>query len=489
MVNLYGEKYSILGDKMKIVGREREKDCLMQCLLSKRPEFVAVYGRRRVGKTYLIKEFFNNNFSFYATGIANEKTTGQLKAFHSSLAKYGYEDKKQPSDWFEAFEILRKMLDGDKLYREPINNKRVIFLDELPWMDTAKSDFKSAFEYFWNSYASSKEDIMLIVCGSATSWIMNNLIYDRKGFHNRITRHIHLAPFSLAECEEFFKYNNIVMNRSQMIESYMIFGGVPYYLNLLDSRLSLMQNVDELCFKEYGNLHDEYYSLFYSLFNKPGKHMVILESLAKNPYGLTRNQLSKVGEIGGGSVLTKDLRELQECGFIRRFNKLTQKDEESFYQLIDPFVLFSILFLNNKTLKSWKEHINTPGYYSWRGKSFEIVCLNHTHQIKQALGISGIETDEFAWHSSHKDNGAQIDLLIARKDGVINLCEMKFTNEAYSLDSDEYEKILNRMSLFRKETGTNDAILITLICGGGYKRNKYSEIIQNVITGDDLFRQ
>lgn len=473
---------------MKIIGREREKDCLMQCLLSKRPEFVVVYGRRRVGKTYLIKEFFNNNFSFYATGIANKKTMGQLKAFHSSLIMYGYEDKKLPSDWFEAFEILRKMLDDDKLYREPINNKRVIFLDELPWMDTARSDFKSAFEYFWNSYVSSKEDILLVVCGSATSWIINNLIYDQKGFHNRITRRIHLAPFSLRECEEFFRFNSMVMTRSQMIESYMIFGGVPYYLNLLDSRLSLMQNVDELCFKEYGDLHDEYNSLFYSLFNKPGKHMAILEALANNPYGLTRTQLSEVEEIGGGSVLTKDLRELQECGFIRRFNKLKQKDEESFYQLIDPFVLFSILFLNKKTLKSWKEYINTPGYYSWRGKSFEIVCINHIPQIKQALGISGIETDEFAWHSSNKENGAQIDLLLSRKDGVINLCEMKFTNEAYTLDHDEYEKILNRMSQFRMETRTDYALHVTLICGSGYKRNKYSEIIQNVITGDDLFK-
>lgn len=473
---------------MKIIGREREKDCLMQCLLSKRPEFVAVYGRRRVGKTYLIKEYFNNNFSFYTTGIANEKTAGQLKAFHSSLVKYGYEEKKMPSDWFEAFEILRRVLESDKVYREPINNKRVIFIDELPWMDTARSDFKSALEYFWNSYASSEEDIVMIVCGSATSWIINNLIYDRKGFHNRITRRIHLAPFSLSECEEFFRFNNIVMNRSQMIESYMIFGGIPYYLNLMDSRLSMMQNVDELCFKEYGDLHDEYYSLFYSLFNKPEKHMTILETLAKNPYGLTRTQLSKIDAIGGGSVLTKDLRELQECGFIRRFNNFTKKDEESFYQLIDPFVLFSILFLNNKTLKSWKEHINTPGYYSWRGKSFEIVCLNHIQQIKLALGISGIETDEFAWQSSHKENRAQIDLLIVRRDGVINLCEMKFTNEAYSLDFDEYEKILDRMSIFRKETGTDNAIHITLICGSGYKRNKYSEIIQNVITGDSLFK-
>ena len=237
----------------------------------------------------------------------------------------------------------------------------------------------------------------------------------------------------------------------------------------------------------YGYLYDEYDNLFRSLYDKPEKHMAILEALAKKKDGLTRAELSKEKEIGGGSVLTKDLRELEECGFIRKYNNFSKAENDSLYQLIDPFTLFSIRFIQNKKFDSWKDYINSPGYNSWRGSAFEIVCLNHINQIKSALGISGIETNEFAWKSSNTEKGAQIDLIISRKDGVINLCEMKYTNEAYSLDAEEHEKIMNRLSQFQKEMGTKEAIHITLICGNGYKQSKYSGSVQNVILGDDLF--
>lgn len=471
---------------MKIVGRKREKDILMQCLKSKRPEFAVVYGRRRVGKTYLIREYFNKQFSFYSTGLTDEKTKGQLRAFNESLLLYGSTDKEAPKDWFEAFSRLRELLCSESVYREPINGKRVIFLDELPWMDTARSDFKSALDYFWNSWASAQEDIVLIVCGSATSWIINNLLTSRKGFHNRVTRRIQLLPFSLSECEELFELNDVVMTKNQMIESYMVFGGIPLYMNLFDSRLSLMQNINELCFKEYGELHNEYDNLFYSLFDKPEKHMAIIETLSKKKEGLTRTDLSKEKKIGGGSVLTKNLRELEECGFIRKFNNFT-KETDALYQLIDPFTLFSIRFIKNKKFDSWNEYINSPGYNSWRGNSFEIVCLNHVEKIKACLGISGIETNVFAWRSNKVKNGAQIDLIIDRKDGVIDLCEMKYTNEEYAIDSDEHAKLSNRLELFRKESGTNKAIHIIMIAGSGFKANKYSGVVQNVIVGEELF--
>lgn len=472
---------------MKIIGRKREKDNLMHCLNSKRPEFVVVYGRRRVGKTYLIREFFNRQFSFYATGLTDEKTKGQLKSFNASLLEYGSKEKEPPKDWFEAFSRLRLILESSKVYREPINNKRVVFLDELPWMDTARSDFKSALDHFWNSWGSAQEDLVLIACGSATSWLIKNLLTGRKGFHNRVTKRIRLAPFTLKECEEMYNLNDIVMTRNQMIESYMVFGGIPYYLNLMDSRLSLSQNINELCFKEYGDLHGEYKELFFSLFNKPEKHMAILETLAGKKEGLTRTDLSKVKAIGGGSVLTKDLRELEECGFIRKFSNFTKEENDALYQLIDPFTLFSIQFIERKKCSSWNEYINSPGYNSWRGNAFEIVCINHIDQLKSLLGISGIETKEFAWRSSKTENGAQIDLIIDRNDGVINLCEMKFTADEYVLEQAEYKKIQNRLAVFQAESGTNKAIHITLISGNGYKSNKYSSVVQTVILGEDLF--
>lgn len=472
---------------MKIIGRKREKEELMRCLNSKRPEFVVVYGRRRIGKTFLVREFLNNRFSFYATGLTDEKTKGQLRAFNVSLMQYGSRQKTMPADWFEAFSRLRAILESEEVYREPIRNKRVVFLDELPWMDTARSDFKSALEYFWNSWGSTQEDLVLIVCGSATSWIINNLLNSRKGFHNRVTNRIKLAPFSLKECEELLEFNDIVMTRSQIVESYMVFGGVPYYLSLFDSRLSLTQNINELCFKEYGNLRGEYDALFHSLFDKPEKHMTILKALAGRKEGLSRNDLSLIKEIGGGSVLTKDLRELEECGFIRKFTTLARGENDALYQLIDPFTLFSITFIEGEKCNAWDTYLNSPGYVSWRGNAFEIVCLNHVNRLKATLGISGIETREYAWRSKKDGKRTQIDLIIDRKDGVVNLCEMKFTNEAFVLSQEESERLRKRLTVFQEESGVNKAIHITLVSANGLKPNKYSGILQSVIPGEDLF--
>lgn len=472
---------------MKITGRKREKDILSRCLSSGHPEFVVVFGRRRVGKTYLIKEFFNGQFSFYATGLSDEKTRGQLKAFHTSLLSYGCTAETIPQDWFEAFMRLRRLMEEDSVYRDPINGRRIIFLDELPWMDTARSDFRSALEYFWNSWGSSQEDLLLIVCGSATSWIINHMLKDHKGFHNRVTRRIWLLPFSLGECEELLEINDVVMSRQQIIECYMVFGGIPYYLNLLDSRLSLAQNVDELVFKPYGDLKDEYKELFYSLYKKPEKHMAIIKALSGKKNGKTRKELSEDPMIGGGSILTKDLEELEQCGFIRKYTNYTMPKNNAYYQLVDPFVLFCCRFLNHHKRNTWMEYIHSPGYNAWRGNAFEICCVNHIPQIKASLGISGVDTMEYAWSSRESDPGAQIDLLLDRKDGIINLCEMKYTDDIFDVDKAEYGKLMNRLSVFQSETRCGKTIHMTLISANGLKTGKYSSAFQNVISGDDLF--
>ncbi len=473
---------------MNIIGREREKDILSKCLESKKPEFVVVYGRRRVGKTYLIREFFNEKFSFYTTGIPDAKTRNQLKAINESLNYYGDEIRTIPKDWFEAFRRLRKILESEAAYRDVSSGKRIVFLDEVPWMDTARSDFKSAFDFFWNSWGSSQEDLLLIVCGSATSWIINNILGDKGGFHNRITRQIHIKPFNLGECKLFYIDNGIKLNRDQMIESYMIFGGIPYYLNLLDSRLSLTQNVDSLIFEERGDLHYEYDQLFKSLFRKPDNHVKIIETIAGQKRGLQRSDLVVKSGISDGEGLTKALRELEHCGFIRQYKNITTSKKGSFYQVIDPFVLFSLYFRTGKT-KSWQSFIKSPDYYTWRGNAFETVCLEHIPQIKAALGISGIESSEYSWKSKKKKGGAQIDLLIDRRDDIINLCEMKCTDKAYEVSPDYRENLINKVASFVEEVNPKKSVHVTLITSNGYKRNEYSDIIQNDVGPDSLFMQ
>ena len=472
---------------MKLIGRKREQDLLLQCLNSKRPEFLVVYGRRRIGKTYLIKEFFNYTFSFYATGIADANTKAQLRSFNEALREYGNSERKIPADWFEAFKRLKKLLQSEDINRDPISGKKVIFLDELPWMDTAKSDFKSALDYFWNSWASTQEDILLIVCGSATSWIIDNLLASTGGFYNRITRQIHLAPFSLAECEELCTLNELGFTRSQLIDCYMVFGGVPYYLNLLDKRLSLVQNIDNLIFNENGQLHYEYEQLFKSLFKKANKHIAIIDAMSKRNVGVLRTELAQINEIGDGEPLTKALKELEQCDFIRKYNNLAKEKSGYFYQIIDPFILFCISHVKQGSVHSWVKYYNTPSYYSWAGNAFEMVCLNHINQIKSALGISGIDSTEYSWRSKQIKEGAQIDLLIDRADGVINLCEMKHTTSEFTIDSEYEKKLLHKVDIFRTETSTKKAVHITMITSNVLNHNAHSNVVQNEITGDMLF--
>ncbi len=454
--------------------------------MSKKAEFLVVYGRRRVGKTYLIKEYFNNQFSFYTTGMTETNMSGQLKAFDNALIESGAE-KSKIKDWFEAFAKLKSLLQKENIKRDAVSGKRVVFLDELPWMDTPRSDFKSALEYFWNSWASTQKDLLLIVCGSATSWIIDNLLDNKGGFYNRITKRIHLKPFNLKECELFFEASGIKMTRSQIIESYMIFGGIPFYLECFDKRLSLAQNVNVLLFDENGDLYYEHQVLLKSLFKNHEKHAHIIDMLASSKSGLTRVELSGNPKIGDGEPLTKALNELEQSGFIRMYKNYPQKKQGFIFQLIDPFMLYSFRFLRNREHNDWMKYINSPSYFSWTGLAFELVVLLHINQVKSKLGISGVETIEYAWKSRNSSPGAQIDLLIDRKDGVTNLCEIKYTSTPYEIDA-QYEEVLkNKLNVFLAETGCKSAVHMTLISASGLKQNMYMDAVQNVIDADALF--
>lgn len=473
---------------MKIIGREPEQRLLSDCLASGRPEFIAVYGRRRVGKTYLIREYFNRNFAFYATGVADLNMKGQLELFRQSLLDCGGSFDCSPRDWFEAFRMLRSLLEQDNVRRDPASGRIVVFLDELPWMDTPRSSFKSALDHFWNSWASSREDLVLIVCGSAASWVIDNLLRDTGGLHNRVTRQIHLQPFTLRECEQLFENNGIPMTRQQVMESYMVFGGIPYYLNCFDRRLSTAQNIDVICFQETGQLHYEFSRLYASLFRHSEKHMSIIRALASSKGGMTRAELAKEKFISDGQSLSTALMELEQCGFIRKYQVLSGVRQNWYYQVIDPFTLFSLKFMESGSIRSWISHVGTPGYYVWRGNAFELVCLLHVRQIKAALGIQGVESTEYSWHSRLLHPGAQIDLLIDRKDDVINLCEMKFSTEEFEIDASCEKQLQNKLDVFRSETGSKKALHLTMVTSGGLTHSAYRGCVVNEVTGDDLFR-
>ena len=471
-----------------MIGREREKRILQECLNSKRPEFLAVYGRRRVGKTYLIRQFFRESFAFYATGVSGLNTRQQLRIFHESLQKYGDSEKAVPRDWLEAFSRLEQLLSAPEVHREYQSGKRIVFLDELPWMDTARSDFRSALDYFWNSWGSSQNDLVLIICGSATSWIINHIVKDTGGFYNRITRQIRLMPFCLHECEQLLQSNGMRLTRKQIVECYMILGGIPYYLNYLSPQYSLPQNVEMLLFQENGPLRYEYDRLFSSLFKNSANHLAIIEELSRRRSGLTRTELTKSKGIPDGKELTRCLDELEQCGFIRKYSDFTRKSSGFIFQLTDALILFFLTWLKDKRTASWTDILNTPAYNAWCGLAFERVCQVHSDQIKGALGIQGISSHEFAWRSRNSHPGAQIDLLIDRRDDVINLCEIKYASGEFAIDSAYEKELLYKEEAFRKETGTRKATLPTMITLNGIKNNAHRNVIVNEITAEDLFR-
>ena len=468
-----------------IIGRKQEQRLLEQYVESGKSEFIAVFGRRRIGKTFLIREYFNNQFVFYFSGVENTEKQQQLENFNTALQKYGKEYYPIVTSWFKAFEQLTHLLEKSKK-----KGRKIIFIDELPWLDTQRSGFIQALEYFWNTYASAKSDIMLIVCGSATSWMINKLIKNRGGLHNRVTRQIPMEPFTLQECEEFLNYHKIVFNRHQIIECYMIMGGVPFYLEQLDKSLSLSQNIDNLFFKSQSVLRHEFTKLYASLFKNSDRYIKIIEALGKKRKGLTREEIINMSEFSDGGSLSKMLEELELCDFIRSYNAFEKKSKERLYQLIDFYSLFYLNFIKNSSKSDehfWTNLIDNAKHRAWSGYAFEQVCMQHATQIRQKLGISGVVTYSSSWRSKTSEPAAQIDLLIDRNDGVINLCEIKYTEGEFIIDKKQDENLRNKKSSFINETKTRKAVHITMITTYGVKHNEYWGRIQSEITMNDLF--
>lgn len=471
-----------------IVGRVKEQEILKNALNDDSSHFIAVYGRRRIGKTFLVRETFNNSFTFQHTGLSKKGLKEQLAEFDASLKEYGFSENEKSNSWLDAFRKLKKFIN------ECNDERKVIFIDELSWMDTAKSDLITAIENFWNTFASPRKDVVLIVCSSATSWVIKKILHDKGGLYNRLTDNIHLDSFSLVECEEYLNKKDIVLNRKQILEFYMIFGGVPFYWSMIKKGQSIPQIVDDMLFKSNAMLKDEFKYLYAAIFNKPEKYLKIVETLARKKVGMTREELIEKANLVNSGGLTDRLEELEKCGFIRKYNAFGMKKKNALYQLIDNFTLFYYKFIQDGVSdeRFWENQLNTPLVNNWQGLSFERVCLSHIKQIKQALGISGVLTETNSWYCKpdleEGINGSQIDLLIVRRDQIINLCEMKYANTNYVINKAFDESIRNKINDLQIVTNTKYAIHPTLITTYGVVSNQYSSIIQSVITLDDLFR-
>lgn len=470
-----------------LIGRIKEQKELEEAYRADESRFIAVYGRRRVGKTFLIRESLKGSFTFQHTGYYGGKLSDELFEFCASLREYGLRDFSRPGNWLEAFELLKDLI------RSSAKKRKVIFLDELSWMDTRSSDFVMALEGFWNGWASARKDILLIVCGSVTSWMLSKIIHNKGGLYNRLSCRIHLQPFSLKECEAYVQSRNIVMNRHQILECYMIMGGIPYYWSFLEKGQSLPQNIDRIFFAKDAPLGQEFAYLYAALFRKPEPYIKIVSALGKKKAGMTREELLQATHLADSGIFSTRLEELENCGFLRKYRRYGMKERNAVYQLLDNFTLFYYKFLEDRPTdeRYWSNQVNMPRVNAWCGLAFERVCLEHVSQMKQALGISGVLSEEYSWackaDSANGVYGSQIDLMIVRKDQVVDLCEMKFSGRTYAVTKKDAEDIRRKSADLLSITGTRYSIHTVLVTPFGMADGSYGGNIQNVITTDDLF--
>jgi AAA+ ATPase superfamily predicted ATPase len=467
----------------KIIGRNLEQALLKEAIDNDKSELIALYGRRRIGKTYLIREYFKTSIVFEMSGLFGGSLKDQLETFSKELVKRTKRTELETAkSWFQAFTMLESYLDKFKS-----ESKKVIFIDEFPWIATPKSKFLMAFENFWNTYCTKRNDLIVVICGSAASYMVQKIIKNKGGLHNRITRKIRLLPFNLYETEAFLLKNGIKFTRYDVIQIYMTLGGVPHYLEKLSKGLSASQNIDKLCFSKDGVLNDEFNQLFASLFDDSERHMKLIKTLAKSNKGLTRNELINQSKISSSGDFTSKLEELIESGFVTDYPYYQNKKQLTLYRLSDEYSRFYLKFIdNNKNggAGTWQKLYTTQSYLSWSGFAFETLCLKHIQQIKKALRIDAIYTTSSSWFNEN----AQVDLLIDRSDNVMQLCEMKFYNAVFTIDKSYYLNLKNKIAALQQHTKTRKNIFVTLITSYGIKENEYSkELVHSHLGMDVLF--
>lgn len=473
-------------NQVQIAGREEEIAIMQETLKSKKAELMVIYGRRRVGKTFLTRTFFKDHLCFELSGSQKASMETQLFNFANALGKFMNAGimPRSPVNWPEAFVML-----GDYIERLPAEGKKVVFFDELPWLDTMHSGFLSAFDYFWNAWCTRHSNVIVVICGSAASWMINKIIFNKGGLHNRVTRQIKLLPFTLAETQAFFKLKNIKLDQYQITQLYMVMGGIPHYLEEVKAGKSATQNIDDICFAAQAPLRQEFNKLYQSLYDNAHIHMDIIRALSERRTGLTRNEIVEQAKLKSGGYLTSVLNELEESAFISAYIPLHKKVKDALYRLTDEYSLFYLKFIE-KTQSyekgTWALLSSRSSWKAWSGYAFENLCLKHIKKIKIALQIGSIYSEQSAWYD--KVEGAQIDLVIDRADRCVNICEMKFSEGPYTITAKYAKELQHKVMAYRNSIKTNKTIFTTLVTTYGIKENEYSaQYVDSSVVLGELF--
>lgn len=484
---------------MNILARRNEISILDEFLKSDKAEFLAIYGRRRVGKTFLIKSHFQeqNCIFFSVTGIEKGTFLQQREVCCKQISNTFYDGIpiETPKAWLKVFELLHTAIT-----RIAKNKKVVIFFDEFPWLAKPRTNLLQALEYFWNQYWSIDKRVKLIVCGSLSSWIIRNIINNTGGLYNRVTYRLKLEPLNLYETKTFLDAKGIKLANSQILSIYMVMGGIPLYLDQIKKGMSANQVVDRVCFSKNGLLVDEQKELFKSLFSNSEIYYNLTKEIAKYRYGIAKNMISKNLGIAQGGRLEERLRELEEAGFIISFLPYGHNEKGKYYRVVDEYTMFYFKWIEpqlnsisgfTKANGYWLEQSKSSSFKAWCGYAFESVCYRHIAQIRRKLNLMPSALPygwKFVPKQKSDDNGAQIDLLFDRNDNAITICEIKCTEEPFVIDKQYAEKLNKKIAIFEEKTKTNKQIFLALISVNSVKSTIYSEeMLSGLVVLDDLF--
>lgn len=464
-----------------VVGRTLEKEKLEEALNSHRSELIAVYGRRRIGKTYLIRAYYAKHIVFSFSGLRNGVRPDQIENFMLQLQGLTAQFKdSKPENWLQAFDLLKRYLKGIRQTKK----KKVIFIDEFPWVDTMRSGFLPAFENFWNDYCTTRSDLIVVICGSAASYMLKKIIKNRGGLHNRITKKIKLAPFQLKEVKAFFEYKGVNLPEIEILKIYMALGGIAEYLEYVQPGDSSVTALERICFQKGAHLEYEFDEVFKSLFDDGSYHEQIIQSLSKGPKkGMVRSQILKDQNLSSGGQFSKSMNELIESGFVEKYDAYKANRKTTMYRIVDEFCLFHLQFMQKFKGNSWKQLFTKKEYESWCGHAFEMICFKHIENIKMALRCDQINSKNYSWNSKN----AQIDLVIDRDDNTINLCEIKFYNNTFTVDANYAQKLRAKEAEYRNETGTKKGITTVMLTTWGIQGKHATGIVSKSLTKECLF--
>ena len=485
-----------------IIGRDEEIKVLQSFLTSKKAEFLAIYGRRRIGKTFLIRQFFQGkNIAFFnSTGEKDAPMKTQIAHFTKQISATFYSGIKleKCKNWDETFELLTKTFQTVEKHK-----KIVLFFDEFPWMAGQNARLLQSLDYYWNHYWSNDPRIKLIICGSSASWIIDNIVNNEGGLHNRLTQKIALEPFNLSQTADFLKDKGISLSKKHIVDLYMCMGGIPYYLSKIEKGISATQIIESLAFTKQGFLLEEFDNLFSSLFKNSELYIDIIKTIAVHRYGVIQNELlERVGKnlVGKGGV--DKLKALKDTGFIMDFISLFHIEKGRYYKLIDNYSLFYLYWIEpvkNTLLKKslvngyWDKIKTKSEWHSWSGLAFEAICYEHLPEITKALELSPTSvpgTWRYVSKKNSDEKGAQIDLLFDRDDDAITICEIKYSDKPFVITKEYAMKLEQKLEIFKKITRTSKQLFLVFISANGIKSNQYSEkLVTKVITIDDLFQK